>query len=135
MLTAKEIIKKEDLYRKAMKHGPEYISQYIKDKHPDMVGEIAVELIMMRINYEERRADNTISDHEKMVVEARRAVITVDAHVKAFKIGGNRSPIVNDFSSYGIENSDKLVAEDRKLGLDLYNACASYVRMYTEHGK
>jgi len=126
-MNAKEIMKKEGWAKgSGTKQSPQEILDIMNEKYPDQKAEIMVEMVRILST----NARNVDQMRKEMLEHSVDAIRTLESHNKGFNILG-RSPMINDKSAYSsADNSEEMVKQDMQIGLDLYNACAEYCRIY-----
>ena len=106
-------------------HNPEEMLAIMNEKYPEQKREIMMEMVETIMT---RNPD--VNDMRMQMLEhSVDAIRTLDSHNKGYAALG-RSPLIDDKTDYQAENTAELVAQDMKIGLDLYNSCAEYCRIY-----
>jgi len=129
-----QIIKDEKLIMLAATGKHEEVIGVLK-KYPEQRGEILAKMLMQAITMEPGNAVEGGSIHQaryEMLTKVEEMVSVIGAFNQAFEVLGI-SPMINDEREYGHVSPDinkTMIAEDMKAGLDLYNVCAAYCRIY-----
>ena len=111
-MNATEIIEKDNIAKMLRNKGPIFVADYVEKNYPNEKSEILIELIISRVDKLKPKIEDEIESITRLA-NALNGLNKITEQTSVFPFIGKRSMSILE-----------------EPGLELYNACAKYVRNY-----